>query len=56
MDRRLVVMLLRLLLSIAAGWLLWRLFFPRSGIQVAAILAAFVLAMAYVSEWWRKKK
>lgn len=59
MDKRILVFLLRIVLGLVGGYMLSWLFFSKSGQVdwvIALILAALVVAAAYVSERWTKGK
>jgi hypothetical protein len=53
---KLVILLVRVALGLAGGWLLMHFFFRRGGWTVALILAALVVLSAYASELWRIRK
>jgi hypothetical protein len=53
---KLVILLVRVALGLAGGWLLMHFFFRRGGWAVALILAALVVLSAYASELWRIRK
>jgi hypothetical protein len=59
MDKRILVFVIRIALGLAGGYMLSWLFFSKDGKVdwvIALILAALVVAAAYVSEGWRKGK
>lgn len=51
-----MILLMRLGLGLAGGFLMQRIFNLRGGWVTALILAALVIAAAYLSEAWRAKK
>ncbi len=51
-----MILVMRLALGIAGGFLLQRLFKIQGGWITALILAALIVAAAYLSEAWRLKK
>lgn len=53
---RITVLVARLVLGGVFGVFLWRVFFPRSGVHVAAILGAGMVALAYIIEKMRVKR
>ena len=53
---KLGILLVRVALGLAGGWLRMHFFFRRGGWTVALILAALVDLSAYASELWRIRK
>jgi len=51
-----IILVVRLALGLAGGFLLQTLFFKQSGWPLALLLAAIIVAAAYLSEAWRLKK
>lgn len=56
LDKRILAFLIRAGLGLLGGYLLTRVFFRQSGWLLVFILAALVVAAAYVSEAWRNKR
>ena len=56
LDKRILRFLIRAVLGLAGGFLLSRMFFGQSNWVLVLILAALVVAAAYVSEAWRTKR
>jgi ABC-type iron transport system FetAB permease component len=50
------ILIMRLVLGVAGGFLMQRLFDLQGGWVTALILAALIIAAAYLSEAWRLKK
>lgn len=51
-----MILILRLALGLAGGFLMQRLFNLQGGWVTALILAGLIIAAAYLSEAWRLKK
>lgn len=50
------ILIMRLVLGVAGGFLMQRIFNLQGGWVTALILAALIIAAAYLSEAWRLKK
>ncbi len=53
---KITVFIIRLLLGLVGGWVLVRFFFQGYGWGMVLILAAIIIASAYASEMWRRRK
>jgi ABC-type iron transport system FetAB permease component len=51
-----MILVMRLVLGLAGGFLMQRIFDLQGGWITALILAALIIAAAYLSEAWRVKK
>ncbi len=53
---RWIVFAVRLVAGVVISFLLVKMFFPNAGLIYAAGLCMFLVGMAYVSEYFRRKK